>query len=411
MTPTEVVVDRLLPLIASWTGFRSDAIHRASVVRGVERLRNRGIPVADVPLLAMGQGFVRDTLEEAVSVGETYFFRETDHFVIASTEVVPGLLAMGKRKIRAWSAGCSSGPEAFSLAACLRASVPDDVEIEVLGTDLVQRNVAEAEGGVYRAATVRESGPVLFTGLDRLPDDRLRVQDPLRAVTRFARHNLLDEPDFGEFDVVFCRNVLVYLTVEAARTVVSHIERCLAPGGVVFFGAVDLTARPDTLVQYGRCGQVFMRPACPGRPPPARDFGVTPLPAVRRHDSPCGTPARGLPLEKADPGAPDPSTRTATIARHLAALEHLERGELSLAAKALTDLLATAENYLPGLLERALLHNRCGERQRAVERMREVLRRAARLPSRDVVAGPEPLPVDFYRRSAEAFLERYGEHA
>jgi chemotaxis protein methyltransferase CheR len=96
------------------------------------------------------------------------------------------------------------------------------------------------------------------------------------------------------------------------------------------------------------------------------------------------------------------------VALHLRALVHIERGEKAVAQRALADLCAQVPDYVPGILERALLHVRQGERAAAAQLMREVLRRTERLPLDEELAGPEPLPVRFYRESAATFLRGAG---
>jgi hypothetical protein len=92
------------------------------------------------------------------------------------------------------------------------------------------------------------------------------------------------------------------------------------------------------------------------------------------------------------------------VALHLRALVHIERGERKRAEKELSDLARQVPDYVPGILERALLHVRMGEKSAATALMREVLKRIDKLPADEVLAGPEPLPVSFYRDSAQTFL-------
>ena len=92
------------------------------------------------------------------------------------------------------------------------------------------------------------------------------------------------------------------------------------------------------------------------------------------------------------------------VALHLRALVHIERGERKRAEQELSDLARQVPDYVPGILERALLHVRLGERAAATALMREVLKRTAKLPGEELLPGPEPLPVSFYRDSAQTFL-------
>src|SRR6185312_15914865 len=113
----------------------------------------------------------------------------------------------------------------------------------VLGTDLLERNLAAARTGTYGAWSRRASGPMLHDVFENPGADRVSVSQRLRAVTRFAPHNLLDTaPD--EFDVIFCRNVLVYFAREAIDKAVRNLAAALAPPGAIFFGSMDIAGPP-----------------------------------------------------------------------------------------------------------------------------------------------------------------------
>jgi hypothetical protein len=100
-----------------------------------------------------------------------------------------------------------------------------------------------------------------------------------------------------------------------------------------------------------------------------------------------------------------PQSRPAEpVALHLRALVHIERGDRQVAERELNDLARKVPDYVPGILERALLHVRMGEKSAATSLMREVLRRTDKLPEGELLPGPEPLPVSFYRDSAQTFL-------
>jgi chemotaxis methyl-accepting protein methylase len=320
---------------------------------------------------------------QAVSVGETFFFRHPDQFLWVTRELVPELVASSRSSVRAWSAGCATGEEAYSLAACLLDSMPPGLAVEVLGTDLLERNLAIARRAVYGAWSCRASGPQLHRVLHEDGSGKRCVDERVRSVTRFELHNLLDSAPARSFDLIFCRNVLVYFSPAAARGVVRHLIEALAPSGALLFGPMDLAEVPAGLA---RCGapelQIYRRPtfrAAHERPPPA-------------------------PKDVAAHAVPRPAPPPEPVALHLRALVHIERGERKRAEKELSDLARQVPDYVPGILERALLHVRMGEKTAATALMREVLKRIDKLPADEVLAGPEPLPVSFYRDSAQTYL-------
>ena len=370
-------LDALIGYAAEWTGFSRDAIlpeavRRAAVLLGPDLLQRA----------ARREPAVVHDLCQAVSVGETFFFRQPEHFRFVAQTLLPELA--GRAEVRAWSAGCATGEEAYSLAACLLDLAPAGVSVSVLGTDLLERNLAAARKAEYGAWSRRESGPMLHPLL-ATHGTRATVSPRVREVTKFQQHNLLQPPP-GQFELIFCRNVLVYFSPGAVHTVVGHLAQALVPGGALCFGSMDLGEQPPGLVRWGQPELLIYR---------------RPLPVARATAQPAPPPAPALPyVPRVKP--PEP------VALHLRALVHIERGDRKIAAEELASLNTRVPDYVPGLLERALLHVRQGERSAAQTLMREVLRKTEKLPADELLPGPEPLPVSFYRSSAETFLKRGG---
>ncbi len=380
-------LDQLIAYAAQWTGFSRDAILPDAVRRAAMGL---GAPSEILRRAAAHDLEIVHALCQAVSVGETYFFRHPDHFRWVATTFAPELVLSGATGIRAWSAGCATGEETYSLAACLLEAFPDPRgRIEVLGTDLLERNLAAARVGEYGAWSRRPSGPLLHRVFADGEGPRARIAGPVRAVTTFAAHNLLEEPP-GQFDLIFCRNVLVYFSPDAVRTAIRHLARALKPGGALLLGSMDVADPPPEL---GSAASVELQIYRKGQPRPAAPAA----PARAPRPSPPSPPSPP-PRRVAEPRLPEP------VALHLKALVHIERGERKRAQQELDELARQVPEYVPGILERALLHVRLGEKTAAASLMREVLRRTERLPGDDVLPGPEPLPVSFYRDSAETFL-------
>ncbi len=380
----DVALDRLIECASAWTGFSRDAILPDAVRRAASTL---GPPEEILGLAAAQDRRVVHALCQAVSVGETYFFRHPEHFRWIASDFLPGFLSATRSSLRAWSAGCATGEEAYSIAACLLDLLPwpRTVDVEVLGTDLLERNLAAARTGSYGMWSRRPSGPVLHAIFKDGARERVEIDARVRGVTHFSEHNLL-HPAPGQFDLIFCRNVLVYFSPEAVRTAVRHLANALAPGGALLFGSMDIAEPPLGLQRVGTAElQIYRRPDGKSvrRPPPApaMDRVVEPFVPVSPRVRP-----------------PEP------IALHLRALVHIERGEKKVAERELNTLAQQVPDYVPGILERALLHVRMGEKSAATSLMREVLRKTEKLPADEVLPGPEPLPVSFYRDSAQTFL-------
>jgi len=383
--PDDGLVDRLSDFAAEWTGFSRDAILPDAVRRAAAQLEAAG--GGDLlERAARGDRAVVHALCQAVSVGETFFFRHPEHFRFLASTILPELLASGRTGIRAWSAGCATGEETYSIAACLLHLLPASVQVEVVGTDLLERNLATARTGIYGAWSQRPSGPLLHPLFHALDKGRVAIDERVRQVTRFRLHNLLAPRADAPFDLIFCRNVLVYFSPAAGRQAASHLAAALAPGGALFFGSMDVGEAPPGLTAGLSELQIYRRPFLQAsEASPARQQT---LPA----------PEQSLPPPRPRFRLPEPA------ALHLRALAHIERGEQRLAERELTDLIAQRPDYLPALLERALLQGRMGQRTAAAALMREVLKRSDTLPADELLHGPEPLPVSFYRDSAHTFL-------
>jgi len=189
-------------------------------------------------------------LVDEVTVRETAFVRDRAQFdEIAWHELLGAALASGSRAIRVWSAGCASGEEAYTLALlAAEALAPGPPAVDVLGTDVSGAAVAAATVGRYRERAVQGLEPeVRQRYLDRQADGSYLVGHRLRGLVRFRRHNLVAGPipPSGEsrFDLVVCRNVLIYFDAATVAQVIEGLKRSLRPGGVLLLGAADALHR------------------------------------------------------------------------------------------------------------------------------------------------------------------------
>jgi chemotaxis protein methyltransferase CheR len=242
-------------------------------------------------------------LIDEVTVQETFFARD-----VAQFRVIPWAgLRTGRARggpggpVRVWSAGCATGEEAYTLALeAIQALGPGPGQVDVLGTDISPAALAAAAAGRYGERAVRLLAPAVRERyLTRQPDGRYQVTAQLRALARFRRHNLALEPGPppGEaaFDVVVCRNVLIYLGTQLIGRAVGNLERALRPGGVLVLGAVDVLHR--TAVRKAASGPApGPRLTGPPRTPP-------PTPNAPRRVAAVGRPQRlAAALEAADAG-------------------------------------------------------------------------------------------------------------
>jgi len=185
-------------------------------------------------------------LARELTVGETYFFRHVDQFLALREVALPERLSAraASRSLRLLSAGCASGEEPYSLAILLRErGIEPGFEVAVHGVDLNPESLAKAARGLYSPWALRET-PEDIRGRWFTQEGRdFRLNKALRESVHFAQHNLvLDAPSLlpaGCFDVIFCRNVLMYFTTEQATGIVARLARALAPGGFLFLGHAE----------------------------------------------------------------------------------------------------------------------------------------------------------------------------
>lgn len=192
-------------------------------------------------------------LINAVTTNKTDFFREPRHFEYLQNTILPDMVRAGTRRLRAWSAACSTGAEPYTIAMLLDAFARDKQgpDYGILATDLDTEVLDAARRGVYAAEMVAPVPPALrsrYVMRARSPArDEVRIAPNLRATIGFARLNLMDEryPIGEPMNLIFCRNVLIYFDRETQGRVVSRLVNCLAPGGHLFLGHSETIAGFD----------------------------------------------------------------------------------------------------------------------------------------------------------------------
>ncbi|MGE5609832.1 MAG: CheR family methyltransferase [Bacillota bacterium] len=198
-------------------------------------------------VLADEQGEEFTHLIDCLSTNLTSFYRESVHFDYLRERLLPELLDRKRRagvnRIRAWSAGCSSGEEPYTLAIELLSNTNDAQgwDVRILATDISVRVLKMAQAGMYDAARV-EAVPPLLRQKYLIPARRdgqtmYQVAPAAQRLIRFARLNLMETwPFSGPFDFIFCRNVMIYFDKPTQQTLVNRFWECLEKGGVLFTG-------------------------------------------------------------------------------------------------------------------------------------------------------------------------------
>lgn len=190
-----------------------------------------------------------DEASELLTTHETYFFREDYQLRAFKNEVLP-LIAertRARRRLHVWSAGCSTGEEAYTIAMLvLDAGLFDGWEVRVYGSDLSKRCIAAARRGIYGPASFRTTTPEAkerwFVPAEGREEGFYSVAPQVRALCHFGQMNLLDEERthlVGRCDVIFCRNVVIYFDAPARRNVIDMFYERLVPGGVLLLGHAE----------------------------------------------------------------------------------------------------------------------------------------------------------------------------
>lgn len=211
-------------------------------------------------LLADSGGEEMKQLVSRFTINETYFYREEHQFRCLSRNLLPDIVARKRRDrpIRIWSVPCSTGEEPYSIAIWLLENWPevDLHEIEIVGSDIDAEALRLAESGLYGPRALARLPPgVLARYFEPATEGSRRLVPALRDSVQFTRANLVDAAQMARyrgFDIVFCRNLLIYFDDASRRLAVENIYDCLAPGGYVCLGHSESMSRISSLFTIRR---------------------------------------------------------------------------------------------------------------------------------------------------------------
>jgi len=226
-------------------------------------------------LRSSGDPVLRNQVIDAITTQETLFFRDGSPFEALQHRVLPDLAdaragSLSPKRIRIWSAACSTGQEPYSIAMVLCELIPDifSWDVHILATDISDAAIKQASTGRYAEHEIqRGMKRQLLSKYFREEPSGWRVSDPLRSLIAFQRRNLLEPfTALGPFDVIFCRNVAIYFDPQTRRSLFLRLAERLAADGTLFVGAAESLIDMDADFQsMHHCRTVFyQRKAKPG---------------------------------------------------------------------------------------------------------------------------------------------------
>jgi chemotaxis methyl-accepting protein methylase len=296
----EAVIDRVADLLHLRIGLRPDKTLRGRLRRAVreEAARHGQDPTAYLDRLTVDAASLQG-LTDQVTVQETGFFRHPEQFDVLVREVLPNV----PRPVRIWSAGCANGQEAYTLAMLLEEQGIDGA---VVATDLSTAALRRTAAARYRHREVNGLSPSRLERHFTRVDDGWEVSRTVRSRVSTLHHNLLDPlpPEVLSCQVVFCRNVLIYLAPEQVRLFLDRIAGGLAPTTTLVVGAAETLWQVSDRFRAIRVGDTFIyrqRPAHVGSPAER----ARPDQHDRRPATPTATPRPRSPLRtRTSPAAP-----------------------------------------------------------------------------------------------------------
>jgi chemotaxis protein methyltransferase CheR len=192
------------------------------------------------------QQLIRD-INDVMTTNESMFFRDQKPFDQFRDVVLPALMEQNKltKKLRIWCAACSNGQEPYSLAILLKELGPKLAgwNIEIIGTDLCRKVLSKAEQGIYTQFEVQRGLPIqLLVKYFQQEGNQWRIKPEIRQMVKYKELNLLDSyVSMGKFDVIFCRNVLIYFDLQGKNQILQKLCQSLetAHGGYIFLGSTE----------------------------------------------------------------------------------------------------------------------------------------------------------------------------
>jgi len=327
---------KILLLLRNHCGVDFSFYKSSTIQRRVSRrmVLNRQGALADYATFLRANAKELDALYSDVLINVTSFFRNAEAFEALKQRVFPALLAQRGRDgpVRAWTLGCSTGQEAYSIAMAFAEfceTVPRAPKLQLFATDLNDAHLEKARHGLYAKSLAQDLSPERLRRFFVEEEGGYRISKVLREQVVFARQNVMNDPPFSRMDLISCRNLLIYFEAGLQKKIMPAFHYALKPGGFLFLGASESVGLfTDLFEPVDKRQKIFSRKAAP-------------------------TPSFRLPLPQERSAHPAPGPRPPSRVERPPAMPDGLRGEFDAQREA--DRLSVSQFAPPGVLVNAEL--------------------------------------------------------
>ncbi|WP_246559183.1 chemotaxis protein CheB [Citrifermentans pelophilum] len=262
-------LEKVLILLRSKTGHDFSLYKKTTVYRRIERRMG----IHQIVRISSYVRYLQENPQEVellfkeLLIGVTSFFRDPQAWELIRGEAIPAILAARPDGggLRAWSAGCSTGEEAYSLAIVFKEALEQvkpsvTFSLQIFATDLDQDAIDKARQGIYPVNIAADVSPERLHRYFIKEENGYRVGKEIREMVTFATQNVIMDPPFTKLDIIICRNLLIYLTPELQKKLLPLFHYSLKPGGVLFLGSAEtLSTFTDLFAPLNIKSRLFLR--------------------------------------------------------------------------------------------------------------------------------------------------------
>jgi chemotaxis protein methyltransferase CheR len=239
---TDTDFERYRSLIYDASGIHFSTSNRSILESRLrERLKSARLHSADEYYARIiGDQEELKVLLDSVTTNLTRFFRNTAHFQTLEFHVLPDLIAekrrRGEKRIRVWSAGCSTGEEPYSIAMMMKEILPPDIAIEIIGSDISLKSLMVGKEGFYTDNRIAGVPERYLAKYFEKKNNGYQIRDEIKSLVKFDYHNLKNDSGLRGLDIVFCRNVLIYFDEPAQKSSVGRFWDAMSSHSYLYIG-------------------------------------------------------------------------------------------------------------------------------------------------------------------------------